>query len=109
MRPEVPTVTVEEAARMLERGVRLIDVREQNEWDESHVPGTELRPMSTINDWYTELDPAEEIIVLCRSGNRSGSVVNALIQQVGFEDISNIAGGILAWAEADLPVEPPAP
>jgi rhodanese-related sulfurtransferase len=105
IQPQVPCVDVDEAARRHAAGARLIDVREQIEWDAGHVPGSELRPMSTINDWYTDLDPAEEVLVICRTGNRSGSVVDALINRAAFTDAHNVSGGIVAWAQADLPVE----
>lgn len=103
--PSIPTVDVAEAARRQAAGARLIDVREVVEWEAGHVPGAELRPMSTINEWYGDLDPREEVLVICRTGNRSGSVVDALTRQAGFTDAHNVSGGIVAWVEADLPVE----
>ncbi len=103
--PEIPSITVEEAAALLAKGVRLIDVREQNEWDEAHVAGSELLPMSSINDWYADIDPDTEILVFCRSGGRSAQVAHALITQAGFTNVTNVSGGILAWHEADLPLE----
>lgn len=103
--PEVPTVTVAEANERLASGARLIDVRELHEYQAVHIPGTEVRPMSTIRDWYTHLEPEEELLVSCRTGTRSGQVVHALIEQAGFTNVSNVAGGIVAWAEAGFPVE----
>lgn len=103
--PEVPTITVAEAEERRASGARLIDVRERVEFDAVRVPGSELMPMSTIQQWYTDLTPDEEIMVLCRSGNRSASVVDALIEQAGFTNVVNIAGGIIAWSEAGLPIE----
>lgn len=102
--PEIPAVSVEEAARRLANGVRLLDVREQNEWDEAHIEGTELMPMSTINDWYADVEPGAEILVFCRSGSRSAKVAHALITQAGFTNVTNVAGGIVAWHKADLPL-----
>jgi rhodanese-related sulfurtransferase len=103
--PEVPTITVTEAEQRQAEGARLIDVRERVEFDAVRVPGSELMPMSTIQEWYTGLRPDEELMVLCRSGNRSASVVNALIEQADFTNVVNVAGGIIAWSEAGLPIE----
>lgn len=103
--PEVPTCTVAEAAERHDNGVRIIDVREPVEHNSVRVPRTDLRPMSTIQSWYTDLDADEELLVLCRSGNRSAAVVDALLNQAGFSNVTNIAGGIIAWGEAGLPLE----
>ncbi len=103
--PQVPTVHVEDVGRLQSDGALLIDVREPKEWDHARIPGFELRPMSTINDWYVDLPHDRTIVVSCRSGNRSARVVQALIEQAGFEDVHNLAGGILAWAEAGYEVE----
>lgn len=94
-----------EASARFDRGARLLDVRERVEFDAVRVPGSELMPMSTIQAWYADLDPNEELLVLCRSGNRSASVVNALITQAGFTNCHNVTGGIIAWAESGLTIE----
>ena len=103
--PEVPTCTVTEAAERHQTGARIIDVREPVEHNSLRVPGADLLPMSTIPSWYTDLDVNEELLVLCRSGNRSATVVDALVNQAGFTNVTNIAGGIMAWGEAGLPLE----
>lgn len=103
--PDVPTVHAGEVDGLLDAGALLIDVREPREWDRSRIPRSVLRPLSTINDWYAELPRDRTVIVSCRSGNRSARVVQALISQAGFDDVHNLAGGIIAWAEAGLAVE----
>lgn len=103
--PEVPTVTVEEAAERQTNGARIIDVREPVEYHSLRVPGSELMPMSTIQSWYADLAPDEHLLVLCRTGNRSAAVVDALIEQAGFTNVWNIGGGIVAWGDTGLPVE----
>ena len=102
--PDVPSISASAAEEARQNGTRLIDVREQNEWDESHIPGAELRPMSTINDWYADLPQDEPVIVYCRSGSRSANVIQALMTQAGHTNLSNLTGGIIAWANADLPL-----
>lgn len=104
--PEVPTVTVDEAAALDADGARIIDVREPVEYHAAHVPGSDLLPMSAIQSWYSDLDKDDHLLVICRTGNRSAAVVNALIEQAGFTNAWNVQGGLVAWAKAGLPVEP---
>jgi len=103
--PEVPSISVTDAQERQASGARLLDVRERVEFDAVRVPGSELMPMSTIQSWYTDLHQDEELLVLCRSGNRSASVVDALIRQAGFTNCRNVTGGIIAWSKAGLPIE----
>lgn len=103
--PVVPTVSVQEAAELQSNGARLIDVREPVEYRSAHVPGSDLMPMSTIQSWYSDLAADDHLLVLCRTGNRSAAVVNALIDQAGFSNVWNVDGGIVAWSDAGLPIE----
>lgn len=80
----------------------LIDVREQNEWDEAHVEGFTLIPLSCFEQSLEILkDKTQEIHVMCRSGKRS---MNAcmFLEENGFEKLYNVEGGILAWQDAGL-------
>lgn len=83
----------------------MIDVREANEWAEARIPGARFLPMSTINTWYEELPTDTTIIVQCRTGNRSHQVAYALISQAGIENVANLQGGIVAWAQDELPID----
>ena len=84
--------------------VYVLDVREQYEYDEKHIPGVTLLPMSEIQNRLNEIPKDKEVIVTCRSGNRSGQVTQFL-QQNGFDNVHNMQGGIIAWEEAGFPVE----
>jgi len=103
--PEVPSVTVDEVEALMSEGALLVDIREQNEWDEARIAGAVLKPMSTINDWYHELPRDTKVILYCRSGRRSAQAVEALVSQAGFDNVLNMTGGIIAWAQAQLTVE----
>lgn len=103
--PEIPSVAVEDVQSLLDEGAELIDIREQNEWDEARIPGAQLKPMSSINDWYQDLPRDHTVILYCRSGQRSSQAVHALVSQAGFENVLNMTGGIIAWANAELPIE----
>lgn len=104
--PPVPEVSPLEANQLIASGEAImIDVREQDEWDVARIPKAEFRPMSGLNDWHSELPRDTTVIVLCRSGARSHAVVHALISQAGLNNVVNLSGGLIAWAEDELPVE----
>lgn len=84
--------------------VFVLDVREQWEYDEGHIPGITLIPMAEISNRLSEIPTDQEVIVTCRTGNRSSQVADFLRQQ-GFNNIHNMEGGIVAWEAAGLPVE----
>ena len=103
--PRVPTVDAEEAATRLDAGALLVDVREQAEWDQARIPGAVHRPLATIDDWYPDLPTDRDIVVQCHTGGRSAQVVKALTSQAGMDNVFNLAGGIVAWANAGQPVD----
>ena len=101
-----PDVDVHTAAAAQGRDdVLLIDVREQWEYDQAHIPGITLIPMSEIESRLHEIPTDKEVIVTCRSGNRSGQVTNYL-RQSGFNNVHNMEGGIVAWQKAGYEVDP---
>lgn len=100
--PELETTVAEVAARDA-AAAQLIDVRELDEWNEGRLSGGVLIPMSEFAARVGEVDPAQPIIVYCRSGGRSLMVAEAL-QNAGY-DAKSMAGGMLAWEAAGLPVE----
>lgn len=101
----IPQLTAQEAQERLAAGALLIDVREPKEWARVRIPGALSRPMSEINDWWLELPEDRELIFQCRSGARSGRVVEALISQAGLTNVTNLAGGLVSWAEAGYELE----
>jgi len=99
---EVDVQTVNDIKGLEE--VYVLDVREQYEYDEKHIPGVTLLPMSEIQNRLDEIPTDKEVIVTCRSGNRSGQVTQFL-KQNGYDNVHNMQGGIVAWEEAGFPVE----
>ena len=75
----------------------LLDVREPNEFQYAYIANSTLIPLNQIPNRLTELDFKQEIIVLCHHGMRSQHAANYLIQS-GFENVSNLIGGIDAWS-----------
>src|SRR5690606_5954425 len=99
------TVDGETVAEVRERDdVLVLDVREQWEYDEGHIPGVTLIPMAEVSQRLDDIPAAKTVIVTCRSGNRSGQVTDYLRQQ-GFDNVHNMDGGILAWEAAGYDVE----
>lgn len=80
----------------------LVDVREPHEFEFTHIAGSVLIPLNQIPQRLSELDPEQEIIVICHHGIRSQQAAHYM-QQHGFKNIINLTGGIAAWAsECDL-------
>ena len=78
--------------------VLLIDVREQYEYDEGHIPGITLMPLGTIPNRLNEIPTDKEVVFICRSGNRSNQATQFL-QQQGFDNVHNMLGGMNDWAD----------
>ena len=96
-------ITTEELKRKIENGDTplLIDVREPFEHEEFNIGG-KLIPLAQLPQALPELQDQkkQEIVVYCRSGNRSGMAQQILLQN-GFENVLNLKGGMLAWTEKD--------
>ncbi len=100
-----PQVSVEEAKVLLDGGgVQLVDVREPWEHEEAHIPGCRLIPLGEVPLRFQEIDREMPVVVYCKSGGRSGKAVVFLRDQ-GYGKALNLTGGILAWANAQLPTE----
>lgn len=84
---------------------QLIDVREPHEYDICHLNG-ELIPMGDVMDNTDKISRDKQVVVHCRSGKRSASVVRALEQALGFDNLYNLEGGVIAWAEEIDPKMP---
>jgi adenylyltransferase/sulfurtransferase len=76
----------------------LIDVREEHEFEEANLNGI-LIPMGEVMDRAEEIPKDKQVVVHCRSGKRSATVINALESQLGFSNLYNLRGGILAYIE----------
>jgi rhodanese-related sulfurtransferase len=77
---------------------QLIDVREQHEFDEANLSG-ELIPMGEVMDRANEISKDKQVVVHCRSGKRSATVIGALESQLGYTNLYNLKGGILAYID----------
>ena len=102
---EVEEVTVADLVRLgAGHGFRVVDVREQEEWDEGRIAGATLIPLSEFEGRWNELDPAAPTLLVCRSGRRSLTAAKYLLDQ-GFTRPVNLADGMLAWEAMGQPIE----
>lgn len=97
----LPDLDPAQAAALLDRGEAfLLDVREPQEWAYGHAPQAAHLPMGQVHP--DAVPRGGTVIAICRSGNRSGRVADALAAHG--VPVHNLAGGMAAWAAAGLPV-----
>jgi hydroxyacylglutathione hydrolase len=103
----VHDITPEELSRRLAGPARprLIDVRERDELtgELGHIDGIEHVPLQSVPDACAHWPRDQHIVLVCRSSGRSGKAAQHLAE-VGFKDVHNMVGGMLAWNAAALPV-----
>lgn len=95
----IKEVTVAELKKMLDNkeDFQLIDVREPHEVEIAQIGG-ELIPMGDVMNNIDKISRSKKVIIHCRTGARSGAVVQALEREQGFNNLYNLKGGIIAWA-----------
>lgn len=77
----------------------MVDVRENDEWQAGHIPGSVHIPLSHLTARVAELDPGTTVVAICHSGVRSLYAAE-ILRRAGFRDARSLSGGIVAWAEA---------
>lgn len=108
MRPEStvgslpPEISVAQAAEKRNSGAFILDVREQEEWDSVHIPDATLIPLGQLESRLSEVPRDQEIVVVCRSGNRSATGRD-ILRQAGFENVTSMAGGMNIWQAQGFP------
>jgi len=109
-RPDLIRTTERVSAPMLSEELAsskppvLVDVRAPREWSSNHVPGSVNIPLSQLQQRLEEIPHNRRIAVHCAGGYRS-SIAASVLNQRGFNDLIELAGGITAWQAANLPVE----
>jgi rhodanese-related sulfurtransferase len=86
--------------------IRVIDVRHLNEIALGTVPGAQPIPLHTLPFRLAGLERDKDMVLICRSGARSAQAA-AFLQQQGFENVYNLRGGMLGWAQNGLPAPAP--
>jgi rhodanese-related sulfurtransferase len=84
----------------------IVDVREDSEWNEQHIPGAIHIPLAQLNKRLSELKQYQDspVITQCKSGRRSAQALDVL-KSAGFSKVYNMDGGIMAWDKAGLKTE----
>jgi rhodanese-related sulfurtransferase len=86
-------------------GTQILDVRERDEWDRGHIPGSVHEPYHDIHSLPDGIDPAKPVAAICMSGQRS-AVAASLLKRHGAEHVLHVAeGGVGTWRRAGYPIE----
>lgn len=95
-------ISVDQAYKLYEQGTFLLDVRTPEEWEDYHIEGATLIPLDELEIRVEEVPQDEEIVVVCRSGNRS-QVGRDILRQAGISQSASMTGGVNAWYAAGYP------
>jgi rhodanese-related sulfurtransferase len=97
-----PEVSVQEAVAKQQAGAFILDVREPSEWNDAHIAAATLIPLGELASRENELPRDKEIVIVCRSGNRSAQARDILLKD-GFTQVTSIAGGLNQWKASGYP------
>lgn len=92
------------SGRILNGEVTVVDIRNQTEWDEGHIPGARHIMLGYLAQRSEEIINGQPIVVQCRTGNRSAIGASLLLAQ-GAGEVINMQGGLRDWAQTGLPIE----
>ena len=96
-------VSVDEASRLRDAGAFMLDVREPDEWAAGHIEGATLIPLGALAARAKEVPADRQVVVVCRSGNRSAQGRDVLLG-AGLPSVTSMAGGMNDWAASGKPV-----
>ena len=98
-------IGVADAFTKYQQGAFFLDVRTPEEWNEFHAPNSMLIPLDQLPSRLSELPKDKQIVVVCRSGNRSQQGRDILLN-AGFTQVTSMTGGLTDWRAAGYPIEP---
>lgn len=111
IKEQIPDVDPTEVKQLLDDDADfvLIDVREQQEWDESHIEGAVHVPRGYLEQRIGRAAPRHDqrIVLYCATGNRSAIAAKTLLDELGYEHVENMAGGITLWKQRNFPITIP--
>lgn len=96
-------ITPAQASQYQKDGAFILDVREPAEWNAGHISGAVLVPLGDLPSRLNEVPKEKEIVVVCRSGNRSATGRDILLK-AGFPKVTSMRGGMNQWTASGLPV-----
>jgi rhodanese-related sulfurtransferase len=102
----ISEVNVEQARERVESGAKLIDVREDNEWQDGHAAGAAHMGRGVIERDIVQTYPEKdtELILYCGGGYRSALAAD-MLQKMGYSNVHSMDGGWAAWKDSGAPVE----
>ncbi len=96
-------ISVDEASELFKQGAYMLDVRQPEEWAQGHIDGAILIPLGELESRISEIPTDRDVLIICRSGNRS-TQARELLRSAGLTRTTSIMGGMNAWLAAGLPV-----
>ena len=102
----VPEIGVDWLSKHPKRDLQLVDVREPDEYrgELGHIGGSSLVPLGTLRSAASTLDPKRPVVLICRSGGRSGRAAVDLLG-MGFSRVASLRGGMIAWNQSGQPID----
>ena len=110
IKSQVEEVDPAQVSEHLGNGIVLVDVRETTEWDAGHIPGAKHVPRAYLESRIEGAaggDRSQEIVLYCASGQRSALAAHTLTDQLGYENVKSMTGGITLWKDRGYKVEVP--
>src|SRR5918999_6303944 len=110
IKSQVEEIDPAQVSEHLGNGIVLVDVRESTEWDAGHIPGAKHVPRGYLEsriEGAVGPDRDQEIVLYCASGQRSALAAHTLKDQLGYENVKSMTGGITLWKDRGYKVEVP--
>lgn len=89
-------VNIAQASDLRDQGAFILDVRTPEEWADHHIPGSTLIPLNELESRISEVPDDQQVVVVCRSGNRSAQGRD-ILKSASFDQVTSMAGGLNAW------------
>ncbi len=103
---EVDAIELAQWVKDVNHKLRVIDVRQAQEYATGTVPKAEALPLHTLPARINDLSPEEKLVMICRSGARSAQAC-MFLQQQGYSNVYNLRGGMMGWMQSGLPAYQP--
>ncbi len=104
VQPLPAEVSTADALALREAGAFILDVRQPDEWAAGHIPDATLIPLGDLASRVAEVPKDRQVVVVCRSGNRSATGRDVLLG-AGYPSVTSMAGGMNDWTAAGYPTE----
>src|SRR5256885_779933 len=107
VRTEISELDATQARELIEDGAPVVvDVREQDEWDEGHIPGAVHIPRGHLESRIERAAPdhSRQVLVYCSAGNRSAFAAKTL-EELGYKEVASLAGGFTDWKRNGFPIQ----